>query len=398
MPPRATRKPTLLSAFTGAGGLDLGLHRAGFLSIGTIERDAFARTTIEENGLWPLLEPGDIVELACSLTPADVGLKIMELGILAGAPPCQPFSKASQWARSGRTGLTDRRSSCVWSFFELAARFLPQVVLLENVPGFVRGETSALKPIQARFEEINSKYGTQYRVAHAIVDACDFGVPQHRERAIIVALRDGAQFRWPLPTHSVAPIRSYDAIGGLRPEILPLPRGKWARLLKSIPEGRNYLFHTPGDRGEPLFGRRTRFWSFLLKLAKNEPSWTLPAQPGPSTGPFHWTGRPLAIEEMLRLQSFPKEWKVSGSRQEQIRQVGNATPPLLAEVIGRAVGRQVFQKRYRGGPSLAIARKTRIPGPIEPGTVPSEYTNLKGDHSAHAGSGKGPKPRIVAAS
>lgn len=398
MPRRALRPPTLLSAFTGAGGLDLGLHRAGFLSVGAIERDAFARQTIKDNGLWPLLEPGDITDLALELTPVDLGLEVLELGILAGAPPCQPFSKASQWAHSGRTGLRDSRSNCVWAFFELVSRFLPKAVLLENVPGFVRGETSALQTIEKLFGEINTKYGTRYFVSHAIVDASDYGVPQNRERAIIVALRDGTQFKWPRPTHAGSPIRSYDAIGGLRPGTPPQPRGKWARLLPSIPEGRNYLFHTPGDGGEPLFGRRTRFWSFLLKLAKDAPAWTLPAQPGPSTGPFHWTGRPLAIDEMLRLQSFPKEWKVSGSRQEQIRQVGNATPPLLAEVIGRAIGRQVFRKRYRGEPSLTIERKARIPAPTKPEPVPVEYRDLKGDHLAHPGCGKGPKPRIVAAS
>ena len=93
----------------------------------------------------------------------------------------------------------------------------------------------------------------------------------------------------------------------------PKAAGKWAGLLPTIPEGENYLFHTRLGGGRPLFGYRTRYWSFLLKLAKDEPSWTLQAHPGPATGPFHWANRPLTVQEMLRLQSSqqPGEWRAT---------------------------------------------------------------------------------------
>src|SRR4029079_12045835 len=114
--------------------------------------------------------------------------------------------------------------------------------------------------------------------------------------------------------------------------------GKWADLLASIPEGKNYLWHTNRGGGHQLFGYRTRYWSFLLKLAKDEPSWTLPAHPGPATGPFHWDNRPLSVAEMLSLQSFPAAWRVEGERRaDHVTQIGNATPPLLAELLGRCV-------------------------------------------------------------
>jgi site-specific DNA-cytosine methylase len=386
----------VLSAFTGAGGLDLGLHRAGFSSLGAIERDVHARSTIVENGLWPLLNPADIVEVAKTLRPATLGLKVRELDLLAGAPPCQPFSKAAQWAQSGRAGLADERSGCVGAFFELISRFLPAVVLLENVPGFVQGKTSALPVLDEKFAEINRKSKTKYQILSAVLDACDYGVPQHRERAILIALRDGGEFWWPEVTHADSPVSSFEAIGDLNPAVTPVATGKWAGLLPSVPEGSNYLFHTPEGDGLPLFGNRTRFWSFLLKLSKREPSWTLPAQPGPATGPFHWTSRPLAIEELLRLQSFPSSWKVSGGHRDQVRQIGNATPPLLAEVIGRAIGQQVFGKIYRDDPTLAIRRVADIPRAQRRAQVPAEYRSLRGAHPSHAGPGKGPRPRAAA--
>lgn len=381
-----------MSAFTGAGGLDLGLHHAGFKCVGCIESDPIARRTIEANGLWPLLTPGDICKLVNEITPSKLGLVRGELGVLAGAPPCQPFSKAAQWAKSGRSGLHDERANCISAFFEIAANFLPTVIVLENVPGFVRGSTSALPRINEIVERINLVHGTSYRLQWAVLDAADFGVPQRRQRAIIVAFRDGGDFRFPSPTHRDTPVRAYDAIGELRIEPLPTPKGKWAKLLGTIPEGANYLYHTPQGSGRPLFGSRTKYWSFLLKLAKDRPSWTLPAQPGPATGPFHWNGRPLAVQELLRLQSFPIRWKIAGARGEQVRQIGNATPPLLAEVLGRQIATQLFGSTFATQPRLHIRRKRSIPGPNRVKPVPREFQVLEGAHCPHAGIGKGPRP------
>jgi DNA (cytosine-5)-methyltransferase 1 len=284
----------------------------------------------------------------------------------------------------------------VWAFFELVSRFLPAVVLLENVPGFVQGKTSALPVLHEKFAEINRQSKTKYQILSIVLDACDYGVPQHRERAILIALRDGGEFWWPEVTHADSPVSAFEAIGEVTPAVAPVATGKWARLLPSVPEGSNYLFHTPEGDGLPLFGNRTRFWSFLLKLSKREPSWTLPAQPGPATGPFHWTSRPLAIEELLRLQSFPSRWKVSGGHRDKVRQIGNATPPLLAEVIGRAIGEQVFGRHYRGDPTLAIRRVSDIPRAQRRAEVPAEYRSLQGAHPSHAGAGKGPRPRAAA--
>src|SRR5262249_20870024 len=122
-------------------------------------------------------------------------------------------------------------------------------------------------------------------------------------------------------------------------------RGKWAELLPSIPEGQNYLWHTSRGEGLPLFGWRRRYWNFLLKLAKDRPSWTIQAQPGPAVGPFHWKNRRLSTRELCRLQTFPDNVSIIGDRGSIQRQVGNAVPSLLAEVLARAIRYQLLRLR-----------------------------------------------------
>jgi DNA (cytosine-5)-methyltransferase 1 len=389
--------PTVLSAFTGLGGLDLGLEASGFHHLGCIEKDEVTQRSLKLNrgDSWPLLEPGDLTTLASTLEPKCLGVERRELSLLAGGPPCQPFSKAAQWAHTARTGLDDPRSNCLGDFFKLVDTFLPKVVLIENVSGFVQGPVSALGELRAAVREINARNGTTYEPLYKIVDAADCGVPQHRRRVLIVMLRDDDVFIWPDATHADRRVRAWDAIGDLpTPTELPQAVGKWAELLPSIPEGHNYLWHTSRGGGRPLFGYRTRYWSFLLKLAKAKPSWTLPAQPGPSTGPFHWDNRPLTIPEMLALQSFPVTWQVEGDYRSQVRQVGNATPPRLAETIGRAIAQQVFGADLSGVPFRhATERAVHVPRARARAAISPSYEWMLGEHDDHPGVGKGPRPR-----
>jgi len=294
--------------------------------------------------------------------------------------------------------MSDPRSKCIESFMGLVKAFLPQVVLIENVLGFAEGKKSALPVIETAFNKINKNSATKYELTYRILDAAAYGVPQHRWRAIMIASRRGRKFEWPKPTHVEHPVRAWDALIHLLNKGTSLPRltGKWAGLLPSIPEGKNYQWHTEAGGGVALFGFRTRFWSFLLKLAKDQPSWTLPAQPGPATGPFHWDNRPLTVKERLRLQSFPVNWNVSGNYRQQAHQIGNATPPLLAEVIGRAIGQQFFDLTYKGHPNLGIERQADIPPPESTCVVPEKYRHLEGVHPAHPGVGKGPHARKAA--
>lgn len=391
----ADTAPTFISTFTGLGGLDLGLECAGFDALGCIEIDEHARASLTANRpKWRLLEPNDIAAAASQLTPRTVGLCKRELGLLVGGPPCQPFSKAAQWSHRAMQGLKDPRARCLAGFLRLVESFLPRVVLIENVQGFVVGRANALSRVECRLRAINQDNRTNYQLQYWVVNAADFGVPQRRFRAILFAERGGSDLRVPIPTHCDKPITAWDALRGIRARAEDRPELRnWNELLPSIPEGKNYLWHTSRGGGVPLFGYRTRFWSFLLKLAKSQPAWTISAQPGPYTGPFHWANRPLTTQEMLRLQSFPEGWIVEGSRREQIRQVGNATPPLLAEVFGRAVLEQVFGKRVCGEPKLLIQR-ARGPRPASTPTrqVPSRFRSMVGNWADHPGTGLGPRP------
>ena len=164
-------------------------------------------------------------------------------------------------------------------------------------------------------------------------------------------------------------------------------------MLPSIPEGENYLWHSNVGKGEEIFGNRTRFWCFLLKLAKDQPSWTLAASPGPATGPFHWDNRPLAPLEAKRIQTFPRNWELLGSRRDQIRLVGNATPPLLGERLGRALMRHLGRNVETSSYKMAIPKANRpIPKPHHT-DVPEKYFHLIGRKKCHPGTGLGPAPK-----
>uniref|UniRef100_UPI000AD25452 DNA cytosine methyltransferase n=1 Tax=Nonomuraea pusilla TaxID=46177 RepID=UPI000AD25452 len=404
----ALRKPSIapllgrvLSLFSGAGGLDIGLERAGLHVIACVERSDDARGVLSKNRpQWYLPAEGD-VNVACrTLGPSDFGIRPGELDLIAGGPPCQPFSKAAQWHSNARSGMRDDRAECVYGMLAMVESFLPKAVLIENVEGFLTGRANAASIIADRFAAINRRHGSSYDLVWDVVDAADFGVPQHRRRAICIAYRDGVPVHLPEPTHAGIPVRAWDVLGNLVEDEKPVPSGQWADLLPCIPEGGNYLHLTARGAGEELFGWRTRYWSFLLKLAKDRPSWTLPASPGPSTGPFHWDNRPLSVREMMRLQSFPDDWIINQPLRIGRRLVGNATPPLLAEILGRAIVRDLdlglMQDRrdtLASPPSLLVERRSSVPPAVPPVSVPAAYRSLIGVKEPHAGEGRGPSPR-----
>lgn len=389
---------TVLSCFTGVGGLDLGLEAAGFETVGCLETDSHARDAIMANRDWRLLEPHDVVTASHSLKPKDVGLEVGDLTLIAGGPPCQPFSKAAQWV-APKAGVTDDRGRAVEGMLGLVESFLPRAVLMENVAGFTSGANNALPIIERSLAQLNRVHGTHYKIQQWVVDAADYGVPQHRRRAIVVAFRDELQMSHELPTtHDGDHRTAWDALGRSVPKDAPSATGKYADLLPSIPEGSNYQHLTVRGAGPDweLFGYRTRFWSFLLKLAKDSPAWTLPASPGPSTGPFHWDNRPLTARERMLLQGFPADWNLAGQSRDQVRLAGNATPPPLAEAVGRYVlhvlehpARPVRPEGIR--PTLATSKRLeRAPKAKAPAPLPDNWRAQVRQRLPHPGPGEGP--------
>jgi DNA (cytosine-5)-methyltransferase 1 len=394
---------TAISLFTGAGGLDYGFEAAGFTTRAAVEMDARCVETLRRNRDWPVIER-DVGRVPTSELLEVAGLAPGEPDVLIGGPPCQPFSKAGFWATGRSRRLDDPRATTLDHYLRVLEEARPRAFLLENVEGLgFRGKDEGLSHIRDAVDAINARAGTAYAPAVAVLNAADFGVPQLRRRLLVIGARDGTPFRFPEPTHADPGTlgllsnhdrwrTAWDALHDLpEPDDPALePRGKWAALLPTIPEGQNYLWHTDRGGGEPLFGWRRRYWSFLLKLAKDQPAWTLAAQPGPATGPFHWSGRRLSMREMARLQTFPDDVEVTGSLADAQRQLGNAVPSLLAEVLARTMRTQLIDAPIGG--ELALSRQAAVTAPPPPpalASLPDHYHALRGEHEAHPGTGQG---------
>jgi DNA (cytosine-5)-methyltransferase 1 len=397
------RSLTAISLFTGAGGLDYGFEAAGFRSAVAVEIDERCCETIRKNRPWPVIKR-DIAAVPTEELLRTAGLMPGTVDVLIGGPPCQPFSKSGFWVTGEAKRLCDPRATTLEAYLRILAEARPRAFLLENVEGLgFRGKDEGIQLIHSRLAAINAAHGTSYRASIATLNAADYGVPQLRRRVFVIGSREGAIFRFPKPSHASPEegvlddrpryLTAWDALHDLPEPNDPSValKGKWADLLPTIPEGHNYLWHTERGGGEPLFGWRRRYWSFLLKLARNQPSWTIQAQPGPATGPFHWNNRRLTMREMARLQTFPGDVEIVGTIAEAQRQLGNAVPSLLAEVLARAIAVQLLSRREYDIPlSLAVR-----PAPTCPATpsvtthVPARYLVLRGKHKAHPGTGKG---------
>jgi DNA (cytosine-5)-methyltransferase 1 len=394
-----SKKLTTISLFSGAGGMDYGFEAAGYETLVATDYEADACETLRRNGFRSVVE-GDIHEISTEKLLQEAGCARGEYGVLIGGPPCQPFSKSGYWSSGESKRLDDPRAQTLDAYMRVLEESLPRAFLLENVEGMsYAGKSEGFDFLLKKIAEINRRQGTNYRPSCTVLTATDFGVPQQRSRFFMIASRDGQHFRFPDPTHFDSekwPTRprfttAWDALANVQPEPhekLQM-KGKWADLLPTIPEGKNYLHHTERGGGKPLFGWRRRFWSFLLKLAKDRPSWTIQAQPGPAVGPFHWDSRLLSKRELCRLQTFPDKVDIYGVRRSVQRQLGNAVPSLLAEVLGREIAVQFFGSAVPDLPVLRVERRDDCPDPEPLAPVPKRFLSLIGKHEAHPGTGQG---------
>ena len=390
---RAKEKLSVISLFSGAGGLDFGLEAAGFDAAVCLEMDRWCCITLKTNRDWPVIE--DKIENVSSKAILDAGgLKPREAALLVGGPPCQPFSKSGYWVKGDSARLDDPRARTLEEYMRVLEDTQPAAFILENVFGLAyKGKDEGLVFLRERLDDINRRKKTKYSFEWKVLNAADYGVPQIRERVFIIGSRDGKKFEFPKPKFGVAsaeesqatlfspdlaPYRSaWDAIGDLdSSEEKAVPSkvgGSWGDLLPSIPEGDNYLWHTERGGGKALFGWRSRYWSFLLKLAKDRPSWTIQAQPGTAIGPFHWKNRRLSMREMARIQTFPDNVDISGGVSHVQRQLGNAVPSLLAEVLGKEIKRQFFGVSERQTLKLLPPARMPVPASEKVRDVPNKY-------------------------
>lgn len=331
---------TGIDAFSGAGGLTLGLTRAGFDMRLSFDNDQVAVDTHRKN----LSCRAEVLDAAATnghelLELA--GLNPGQLDLLAGGPPCQGFSLQRRGTRE------DPRNLLVLRYLDWLEEVRPRAFLIENVAAIrsIRG-SHLLKAVEEKAERLG------YRVRAEILNAADFGVPQRRRRAFLVGLPRNARFEWPVP-HGQPPMTVGDAIRDLpsppedgSPHAWVPNHYREARLsalnrerIRHVPQGggREYLpphlrlaCHSGNHRHLDTYGR----------LAWDEPSVTITARFDSFTrGRFGHPieDRSITLREGARLQTFPDNFVFLGNREQGARLIGNAVPPALAESLGRSI-------------------------------------------------------------
>jgi DNA (cytosine-5)-methyltransferase 1 len=339
---------TVLSLFSGAMGLDLGLEAAGFNTVACADSDATCRKTISVN------RP----EMRVFEDVTEVTKGMDEPLIVSGGPPCQSWSTMGR-----RLGFSDPRGLLVMEFGRVVRELLPRFFVMENVKGLASMSSPdgrlALSVILDEFKE------TGYKTVHGVVDAVNYGTPQFRERLLVIGSRDDEGVFLPEPTHfrrhQDATMR-WKTLGGAIRDLEEDPgeyspfspkRAKW---LEKIPPGANWNALSDEEKKEAMGGA---FLSgggktgFFRRLTYEEPCPTLVTSPAQkSTLLCHPANtRPLSTREYARVQQFPDSWTFEGSLPDTYRQLGNAVPVGLGAAIGR-----MLKSVMDGGHTVKAAR------------------------------------------
>jgi DNA (cytosine-5)-methyltransferase 1 len=319
-----------LELFAGAGGLALGLSKAGFTSVALLDNDKDAVATLAKNRpSWPVVM-ADVLDVDFSRFRGKIDL-------LTGGFPCQAFSTAG-----ARGGTADPRGALVYELLRAIEEVQPKMFLAENVRGLTSHDGGrTLATILGGLRKLG--YNVQ---EPKLLDAANYKVPQHRERLIIVGSRKAlGAFPWPKPSAPL-PLRQALALGLLYKTACPAspgaayPAAKRA-IFELIPEGGNWRSLAPelqalhaaaelsGSGGQTGVLRRLHF---------NVPALTILCSPGQRrTERCHpWESRPLTVRESARVQTFPDSWEFVGSLASQYRQIGNAVPVNFAAALGRS--------------------------------------------------------------
>ncbi|PWS27107.1 DNA (cytosine-5-)-methyltransferase [Pedobacter yonginense] len=333
-------KPKIVSIFSGVGGIDAGFEKAGFQTVFATDIWDVSCISLKKNFPETEVVCDDIQNIDFDA----IRLKHGNIDGLVGGPPCPPFSKSRFYRKEKSRGIDDEDGFITISnYFRAVKELNPNFFLFENVHGFVFApHKTAMDMLELESEKLG------YKIFHKVLNAADYGVAQTRQRFICIGVKKALEdYIFPDPTHS-NPLelelkkKRWVTCGDILNDIdfdldedVNMQAGsKHKEYLKEVPPGENYLFFT-AERGyaKPIFKWRSRYWSFLLKLSPDRPSWTIQASHSNNMGPFHWKNRFLRIQEIKRIQSFDDNYIMEGNFKDQWRQVGNAVPPKLAEVL-----------------------------------------------------------------
>lgn len=347
----------IISLFSGAMGLDIGLTKAGLtVKVGQDFDNACVATT-QANGHNVL--GGDIRNIQPQQMLDIAGLEPGMPFLICGGPPCQPFSTAGK-----RLGINDPRGSLFMDFIRMIDAIRPRFFIMENVKGLMSAPLKHI-PLAQRNDKstIDESRGTVldvilsefnklgYKTVYGVLDAVNYGVPQFRERFVLIGSRDQEDIFLPFPTHFQMHQDPAYRWKTLRSAIADLESdpGECAAFstdrmdfLKLVPEGGNWR-SLPNDLTEKAMGGAYLSGGgkvgFYRRLSYDQPSPTLVTSPVQKASMLcHPTqNRPLSVREYARIQQFPDDWKITGTTVAKYRQIGNAVPVGLAEALGKAI-------------------------------------------------------------
>lgn len=306
------RKPTVISTFAGCGGSSLGYQMAGFKELLAVEWEDNAAETFKLNFPKIPLFHGDIKELSVEECLKLAKIKPKELDVFDGSPPCQGFSTA------GERKFHDPRNSLFKEYCRLLKGLQPKVFVMENVSGMVKGVMK-----QAYLKIVTELRDCGYQVKGELLNAKYFGVPQSRERVIIIGVRKDLKIKpsHPKPNKKVISVK----------EALHIINSK--RFAKTLPKFQEEIWEGKKRRKNYAFG--------YFKLSPRKPAPTIIKN---TQGHMHYEEkRILSIEELQVLQSFPISFKFLGSFSAAWARIGNSVPPLLMKAIAVHIKEEILK-------------------------------------------------------
>lgn len=345
-------KPTVIDLFAGVGGLSLGFEKAGFDVVLANEYDPSIASAYQRNHPSTQMIVGDITHLPLEEIFAPYQGKI---DVVIGGPPCQGFSLKGQ-----RKTIHDKRNFLFKYYVRVVDLVRPQYFVMENVPNLLTTERGFFK---REIEELFKKMG--YSLNAGVLNAADYGVPQNRKRAVIIGKRSGDAPALPTPMDRRTSI--WDAIEDLaflasgegtdeQPYRMP-PKSAYARRLRgSCKVLHNHvatkhsklalerLRMIPPNSGKEMLPKehltKSIYSGTWTRMIRDEVSVTITTRfDTPSSGKFThpYLDRAITVREAARIQSFPDNFIFTGNKGSQMRQVGNAVPPLLAQAIATVI-------------------------------------------------------------
>lgn len=318
----------VLELFAGAGGLGLGLEKAGFKTIGLVEVDKYCCATLRQNRPnWNVIE-NDITNISKNIT--DYIPNNQEVDLISGGYPCQAFSYSGK-----KLGLADVRGTMFFYYADILQRIKPKLFLVENVKGLVNHDHGkTLQTMIHVFENIG------YKITYKVLSALHYGVAQKRERLVLVGIRNDFSdiiYKFPKPLDKILTLK--DILKDVPPSLGAQYSDYKKKVLSLVPPG-GYWRNLPLEIAKSYMGKS--YYSsggrtgMARRLSWNEPSLTLTCSPAQKqTERCHPDEtRPFTVREYARIQSFPDNWCFAGSMNQQYKQIGNAVPVNFAKMIG----------------------------------------------------------------